>query len=317
MRCLKCAETNQDPLARLTWCYWSAVWHRLGFLGSDLWLLSALFLALPVTTLAPAWALNHTASVSLHLFLNYICGLLLLSINISSMADISSNSGLKRSKRSKWSIFGSVVALLGVIAIAVGVGVGVSNKTSGVSTSSGSTTSSNPGPPKLRDPNDPSTFVKNPNLKQSFYGMSYTPEGSLLPNCGNSLSAIIQDIQLMSQLTKRVRLYGADCNQSALVLEAIKQTKVDMQVFLGNYPTPDDTTTYTRQRDTIKAAIQTYGIDHIAGITVGNEYILNYLKNYGSEDPNGDVGNKGQFYFYIPHNTLSFPRRWSTVGGRH
>jgi len=35
-----------------------------------------------------------------------------------------------------------------------------------------------------------------------------------------------------------------------------------------------DTTAYTNQVAAIKSALQTYGIDHIAGITVGNEYIL-------------------------------------------
>jgi len=97
----------------------------------------------------------------------------------------------------------------------------------------------------------------------------------------------------MSQLTTRVRLYGADCNQSALVvsisryrplgnrtnclsdqLEAIKQTKVDMKVYLGNYVLPSDNEPYKRQRDLIKQAIETYGPDHIAGITVGNEFML-------------------------------------------
>ncbi|KAG6842030.1 hypothetical protein C0991_003556 [Blastosporella zonata] len=81
-------------------------------------------------------------------------------------------------------------------------------------------------------------------------------------------------LQLISQLTTRVRLYGADCNQTALVLEAIKQTNVNMQVYVGNYVVPDDNVSYTRQRDTIKDAIQTYGVDHIAGITVGNEFML-------------------------------------------
>lgn len=97
----------------------------------------------------------------------------------------------------------------------------------------------------------------------------------------------------MSQLTNRVRLYGADCNQSALVvgfslcrflrnsshaifhqLEAIKQTKVDMKAFLGNYVLPLDNEAYKRQRDVIGKAIQTYGPGHIAGITVGNEFML-------------------------------------------
>lgn len=34
---------------------------------------------------------------------------------------------------------------------------------------------------------DPSSFAKDPALAQSFYGIAYTPEGSQMPNCGNSL----------------------------------------------------------------------------------------------------------------------------------
>jgi exo-beta-1,3-glucanase (GH17 family) len=48
-----------------------------------------------------------------------------------------------------------------------------------------------------------------------------------------------------------------------------------MQVYLGNYVlATDNGTAYTRQRDVIKQAIQTYGTDHIAGVTVGNEFML-------------------------------------------
>ncbi len=48
-----------------------------------------------------------------------------------------------------------------------------------------------------------------------------------------------------------------------------------MTVFLGNYPVATDNgTAYTRQRDEIKAALETYGTDHIGGITVGNEFML-------------------------------------------
>jgi exo-beta-1,3-glucanase (GH17 family) len=93
---------------------------------------------------------------------------------------------------------------------------------------------------------------------------------------------------------QRIRLYGADCNQSALVLEAIKQTKVDMTVWLGNYPVATDNgAAYERQRDVIKAAIQTYGTDHIGGITVGNEFMLNYVTAQGVQDPNSAVANVG------------------------
>jgi exo-beta-1,3-glucanase (GH17 family) len=48
-----------------------------------------------------------------------------------------------------------------------------------------------------------------------------------------------------------------------------------MQVFLGNYPiATDNNAAYNRQRDEIKSALQTYGVDHVAGVTVGNEFML-------------------------------------------
>lgn len=215
------------------------------------------------------------------------------------MAYDSENNGSSGSGRRKWVIIGSIVGLLAVIGIAVGVGVGVTQSNKNKNNSASSTTgaagsASNPGGPRQSDPNDPSTFEKDPNLHKAFYGIAYTPEGSQLPNCGNTLENVIKDVQLMSQITTRVRLYGADCNQSALVLEAIKQTKTDIEVYLGNYVVPDDNgTAYTRQRDTIKQAILDYGTDHIAGITVGNEFMLNYLNANGASDPNSAVGNTG------------------------
>lgn len=50
-----------------------------------------------------------------------------------------------------------------------------------------------------------------------------------------------------------------------------------MEVYLGNYVVPDDNAPYQRQRDAIKEALQTYGADHVAGITVGNEFMLKYV----------------------------------------
>jgi hypothetical protein len=48
-----------------------------------------------------------------------------------------------------------------------------------------------------------------------------------------------------------------------------------MSVFLANYPIPKDNgTAYKRQRDVIKQALQTYPKENIAGIIVGNEFML-------------------------------------------
>lgn len=92
-------------------------------------------------------------------------------------------------------MIGGGLALIGVIIIAVVVGVVVSknnskNKTLATSGSSSGGSSSNSNSSVTQtNPNDPSTFVKNPKLHQSFWGMAYTPAGSQLPDCGNSLCA--------------------------------------------------------------------------------------------------------------------------------
>jgi len=52
-----------------------------------------------------------------------------------------------------------------------------------------------------------------------------------------------------------------------------------MQVWLGVYPIPtDNNAAYNRQKAIIKKTLETYGTDHVAGITVGNEFILKYVK---------------------------------------
>lgn len=75
----------------------------------------------------------------------------------------------------------------------MGVGVGVShhsnsgkNRTSNGSSNPGSTNNGSVVP--QTDPNDPSTFVKDPRLKQVFYGLAYTPSGAIPPNCTSTLS---------------------------------------------------------------------------------------------------------------------------------
>ncbi|PPQ68664.1 hypothetical protein CVT25_012318 [Psilocybe cyanescens] len=194
-----------------------------------------------------------------------------------------------KSNRKRWIIMGTIVGLIGIAVIAIAVGIVVSHnnkKSNNLSANSNSTaTVSSNSTVQQTDPNDPSQFTKDPNFHQAFWGMAYTPFGSQTPDCGNSLAAVIQDIQ-------RIRLYGADCNQSALVLEAIKQTKVNMKVWLGNYViATDDNAAYNRQRDILKDAIQTYGTDHIGGVTVGNEFVLNFLTN-GNQDPNSAQGDQ-------------------------
>ena len=82
----------------------------------------------------------------------------------------------------------------------------LSNKNKNNSSSSNSNNSGSSGngtnPVQQSDPNDPSTFQRDSRLKQSFYGLAYSPNGVIYPDCGAVLSDVITDIQLMSQLTQ-------------------------------------------------------------------------------------------------------------------
>jgi exo-beta-1,3-glucanase (GH17 family) len=50
---------------------------------------------------------------------------------------------------------------------------------------------------------------------------------------------------------------------------------VNLQVYLGNYPeATDNGAEYQQQKQAIVAAINTYGTNNIAGVTVGNEFML-------------------------------------------
>ena len=133
------------------------------------------------------------------------------------------------------------MGLLILVAIGVGVGVALSKKSGSSSGSSSNSSSSDgsmvviPGTAGVvkADPKDPSKFEKDSRLKNSFYGFAYTPPGALMPNCGATQANVTEDIQLLSQITTRIRLYGADCNQTALVLQAVQDTKVNLEVFVG------------------------------------------------------------------------------------
>ncbi|KAG2028264.1 glycoside hydrolase superfamily, partial [Suillus americanus] len=47
---------------------------------------------------------------------------------------------------------------------------------------------------------------------------------------------------------------------------------------------------YTRQKGEIQTALQQYGGANVLGITVGNEFILDYITMQGQTDPNGSAG---------------------------
>ena len=98
------------------------------------------------------------------------------------------------------------------------------------------------------------------------------------------------DMQLLSQITTRIRLYGADCNQTALVLEAIEQTKTNLKVFPAIYVVDKDDVGFQRQKTALQQALQTYGTGSILGIIVGNQFMLNYMTEQQATSANITVG---------------------------
>jgi len=205
---------------------------------------------------------------------------------------------VKHQKRNRVLFVSACLGIIAIIVVAVVLGVhfGTQRNNNRNSANSSSDNNSNSAQtatdgPVLQDPNDPSNFTKNPKLKNAFYGIAYTMRDSLYPSCNQTLSDTIIDMQLISQITTRIRLYGADCNQTALVMEAIKQTKTNIKVYPAIYLVENDEVAYQRQKTLVQQALQTYGTDHILGITVGNEFMLNYLTAHGGgSNVNGTAG---------------------------
>ncbi|KAM0756407.1 glycoside hydrolase [Meredithblackwellia eburnea MCA 4105] len=174
------------------------------------------------------------------------------------------------SKGKWWAI---AAGALVVVAVAVGAGVALTRKKSGDSSSSSS--SSGTSSANLQsDPKDPSIFEKDDRFHKSFYAMAYTPFNALEPWCGATLANVTEDIQILSQLTTRLRLYGSACGAADFTLQAIKDTKVNMTVWLGAY-VGDNTTVNAEQQQWIVDALKKHGTDNVEGVTIGNEYLLN------------------------------------------
>ena len=112
----------------------------------------------------------------------------------------------------------------------------------------------------------------------------------LQPNCTQTLADSIADVQLLSQITTRIRLYNSECNQPALVLEAIKQTRTNLKIFPALYVSEKDEVGYQRQRTALQQALQNYGTDNVLGIIVGNEFMLNYTLAHNTTDANSTAG---------------------------
>lgn len=152
----------------------------------------------------------------------------------------------------------------------------MSSPTSSSSSSEGQTVSSS-ADLTLNSP-EIQTLLNNSNLHKVFPGIDYTPQNSQYPDCLTdppSQAWITQDVAVLSQLTPVIRLYGTDCNQTEMVLEALDvlQLKDSIKLYAGVW-LDTNTTTNSRQLAQLYSMLGKYGSDPFLGVIVGNEVLF-------------------------------------------
>lgn len=186
-------------------------------------------------------------------------------------------------KRMKW-IVGSIILLVVLAAVVGGTAGGIlgmrNSDSNGSTTSPSSGSSSGNGKDGLYDidSSEVKALLDNKDFHKVFPGMDYTPLHAQYPDCIHNppdQNNITLDIAQLAQLTPAVRLYGTDCNQTEMVLEAISRLgyndtlQVWLGVWLGNNATTND-----RQISQMETLLRSYDSKHFAGIIVGNEVLF-------------------------------------------
>ncbi|ANB14872.1 Cell wall endo-beta-1,3-glucanase [Sugiyamaella lignohabitans] len=113
-----------------------------------------------------------------------------------------------------------------------------------------------------------------PDLHKVFYGMNYTPRNAQYPECGVTQKDVTLDVALLSQLTDRIRIYGTDCNQGALILNAFQDLGLtNMSLSLGIWIDKSHESSI-RQLTEMEHLLSKYPLHYFNSILVGNEVLF-------------------------------------------
>jgi len=185
------------------------------------------------------------------------------------------------SKRLKW-LVGSLLLFIILAAVVGGTTGGIlgmkkDSPSNGSKTSPSSASSSKNGLYTIHS-SEVRALLNNTALHRVFPGMDYTPQNAQYPAClTNPLQQndITLDVAQLAQLTPAVRLYGTDCGQTEMVLDAISLLgyNATLQVWVGVW-LGSNATTNTRQLEQMQDILRAYPRERFAGVIVGNEVLF-------------------------------------------
>lgn len=183
------------------------------------------------------------------------------------------------SKKWKWVIIiGIGLVIAAGIACGIVFGVVLKNK-NGSSSSSGSASDDEDANGDLNiNSSEIKKLLNNADLHKIFPGVDYTPLNTQYPDCLHSPPSqnnVTRDVAVLSQLTNTIRLYGTDCNQTEMVIHALKQLKMDdtIKIWMGVWQDNNDTTN-ARQLEQMWTILDTYGETPFKGLIVANEILF-------------------------------------------
>ncbi|KAL6929528.1 hypothetical protein ACO0SA_000931 [Hanseniaspora valbyensis] len=109
-------------------------------------------------------------------------------------------------------------------------------------------------------------------LKQSFYGINYTPKNVIHPSCGIITKNVILDLLMLSKVTTNIKTSGVQCGQLRIILDIIQRFHLNLKVSAGVLITKDHQFNLQQIKE-IKYIIDHYSMSNINSIFIGNDVL--------------------------------------------